>query len=147
MIAVKDDLGAVATARVHLGADSSGGHHDYGVDAGLVRGQSHSLGVIAGGQRDHAGRALRRGERGHLVERAADLERAGLLQVLGLGIDAAVAHVDASRGEHSRRRRGGQNRRAIDAPLEHGAGFVESFERDDMVGHGESMAPGRGPRP
>jgi hypothetical protein len=29
----------------------------------------------------------------------------------------------------------------IDASVEDAAGFVKSFERDDVVGHAESMAP------
>jgi hypothetical protein len=61
--------------------------------------------------------------------------------MLGLGVHAPVADPNPARSEHPRRGRRGQNWRAIDAPVEDAPGFVESFEREDMVWHGESMAP------
>jgi hypothetical protein len=61
--------------------------------------------------------------------------------MLGLGVDASIGHVNAARGEHPAGRRRGQNGRAIDAAIEDTAGFVESLERDDVVGHGGSMPP------
>jgi hypothetical protein len=69
-----------------------------------------------------------------------NLEGAALLEVLRLGVDPAVGDTKTARRQHPRRRRRGENGRAIDAPVQNAAGFMESFERDDMVGHGGNMA-------
>ena len=64
------------------------------------------LGVIAGAHRDHAALALRLGERGKLVQRAALLEGRRELQVLELEVQLAA-------GE-ARERVAGEERRALD---------------------------------
>ncbi len=141
VLAKENHFGAVAAARVHLRADRAGGHHHHGMNAGLVSGQRHCLGVVPRRERDYSGRPLRVRQRPDLVKRPAHLERAGLLEMLRLGVDPPVGDLDAARRQHARRGRGRQNGRAIDAAGDDAAGFVEAFERDDVVGHGESMAP------
>jgi hypothetical protein len=56
--------------------DRRGAHHP--------RGQGHALRVVARGERDDPPGALGRRQRGELVQRAADLEGAGALEVLAL---------------------------------------------------------------
>ena len=60
------------------------GHEDLGGDAELAAHRSGGERVIAGRGGDYAGLGLRRGKREELVSRAAQLERAGLLQVFQL---------------------------------------------------------------
>ncbi len=59
------------------------------VHAELACGPGDGLPVVARARREHAGGALRLVERRQLVDRAAHLERAGPLQVLGLQADGA----------------------------------------------------------
>src|SRR5947209_20589712 len=80
--------------------------------------------VIAGRVRHDAARALGGGERQELVQGAADLERAGALEVLALEEDAAPARIV------ERRRR--DDGRAVDAagdPLGGGAYVVDRQQR------------------
>ena len=59
-------------------------HDDRRRDAEELRGQGDALGVVAGGEGDHAAAALGFGDLQQGVHRAADLERAGALEVLAL---------------------------------------------------------------
>ena len=83
-IVVEHDLGAVAADRVELGARRAGRHHDDARRTDVARRPRDRLRVVAGRDRDQAARALGRRQRQHLVERAARLERAGLLEALAL---------------------------------------------------------------
>ena len=90
-VAVEHDLGAEAARVLDLHARGEARHDDRRRDAqplGVVRDR---LGVVAGRDGEHALGALGGGELGHLVERAALLERGGELQVLELEEDLAAA--------------------------------------------------------
>ena len=87
--ALKLGLRAVVLRRLDLRHRRVLRHEDRRLDAGLARGPGDRLAVIAGAGRDDAGAALAPRERRDLVDGAADLERAGALQVLGLERDVA----------------------------------------------------------
>src|SRR5262249_58243558 len=76
---VEDDLGAVPARRGQLERWRIGRHQDDRADARRARRQRHALGVIARREREDAAAPLAVVEARELVERAADLERAGLL--------------------------------------------------------------------
>ena len=83
-----DDLGAVAAHRVDLGARRVGRHHHRARHADHARRPRHRLRVVAGRDRDEPARApLGRRATARLVERAARLERAGLLEALALEVE------------------------------------------------------------
>jgi len=64
------------------------------------RRRGHALGVIAGGERHDAARALFRRDGGELVIGAAELERAGALQGLGFEKNPPAGHgVERGRGQ------------------------------------------------
>ena len=76
--------GAVGLNRGELGFHRALGHDHVAGDAARARRQRERRAVVAGGVRDHAARGLVVGHRPHCVARAAELERARALQVLGL---------------------------------------------------------------
>ena len=77
-------FGAVVARRVDLRHRRVLRHEDRRADPELARRPGDRLAVVARARRDHAGGALLVAERRELVDRAAHLERAGALQVLGL---------------------------------------------------------------
>ena len=78
--------GAVGFDRGELGRHRAFGHDDVAGDAARARRQRQRRAVVAGGMRDHAARGLVVGQRPHRVARAAELEGARALQVLGLEV-------------------------------------------------------------
>ena len=92
--------GAERAARLDLRDRRAGGHEQLAGHAVEQRGHRERLRVVAGAAGGHAaaGRVAERGER---VHRAADLERAGSLQVLGLQHDVGVRPLrQGGRGDH-----------------------------------------------
>jgi hypothetical protein len=87
VLAVEDDLAAVALGRLHLRDRRVFGHHDERVHARPRRRQRDALGVVAGARGDDARRPVLLRQRGDPVERATDLERARPLEVLELQVD------------------------------------------------------------
>ena len=87
-VAAEVDDAAEAADRGDLGHGRAGGHEDLARDAAGAGGVGDGLRVVAGAAGDDAG-ALGRGA--ELGERAAELERAGPLEVLGLDEDRAPA--------------------------------------------------------
>ena len=88
--AVQDDPRAVAQAGVDLRADGAGRHDDRDRHAGRAAGPGIRLPGVAGRQRDDAARR-RLGRQGRdPVGHPARLERAGLLEVLGLQVEPVV---------------------------------------------------------
>ena len=90
VLAVKDDLGSVAQARRDLRRDSRKRHHNDHAHAELASRPGVALRRVAGGHRDDSCLALSRRKRGHLVEGASRLERAGLLEVLSLEVQPGI---------------------------------------------------------
>ena len=78
---------AVILGGFHLADGSTGGHADDGLDAQLGGGKGNALSMVAGGAGDHAAVRFFLGQGADLVVSAAQLERAGQLQVLRLNID------------------------------------------------------------
>ena len=78
------DLASVGARRLDLRHRRVLGHEDRGGDARLPRGPGDRLPVVAGARGHDARRALLRRERRDRVVRAADLEGARALEVLGL---------------------------------------------------------------
>lgn len=89
-------------------------------DAHVARGEGDALRVVPRGAGDDAARLLLVGERGELVVRPAQLERARLLQAVGLEVEAAVRH-EALRRDH---------RRQVDDGGEDASRVPEQFHRD-----------------
>ena len=85
------------------------------VDPELSRGPRDRLSVVPGARGDNARLALGRRERRELVHRAADLERAGPLQVLGLQPHRAAAELRERLGRIDRRQ-APRSRRCARAP-------------------------------
>src|SRR4030095_4576539 len=126
---VEDARGAVPPGCLDLECRRVRRHTDDGGCSDHPRRERHALRVIAGRVRDDAARALRRRQRQELVQGAADLERAGALQVLALEEDAAIARVVEGGG-----RDGG---RAVDAAGEPLGGGPHVVDRQPRVrGHG-----------
>ena len=143
--AVQDDLGAVLAARVHLRLDRGERHDDRHRHARLAAGPRVGLSGVAGRDRDRAAGPLVRREGGDPGQRGARLERAGLLEVLGLQVEPVVGDADARPlADHPRRRRGREQRRAMDPSLEGRAGRADGVEGDRRRAHAASMP---GPRP
>ena len=117
-------VGAVAAGGFDLGDGRTLGDTDGGPDAHVAGGIGHALSVVAGGAGDDAAGLLLVGEGGNFIVRAAELERAGLLQAVGLEVEVA-ARDDALGGHH-----GG----AADDGGQHLLGVVEHIHRD----HGET---------
>src|SRR6266487_1535986 len=100
-VAVEDDLGAVAFAGGDLGGGGGLGHDHGGLGTDLGGGPGEGCGVVAGGDGDQAAVAGLLGQGQQAVEGAADLERAGLLERLGLDHDLGTgAPVEGGRGHH-----------------------------------------------
>src|SRR6185503_9985333 len=102
-IVMEDDLGAVAAHRRELRLRRGGRHHDDARRPELARRPCHRLRVIAGRDRDETSRPLGVGEARHLVERAARLERADLLEVLALEREIAAGEFGERVRLHHRR--------------------------------------------
>src|SRR5690606_33096324 len=120
--AVEDDVGAVRAARLDLRARGVRRHHDRAGDALAARAVRERLRVVARGDGDEAAGTLLGGEAAQPVEDAADLERAGLLETLGLD---GHAHARAL-GERTR----AEQRRAVHAAGDGRAGLFDVLERD-----------------
>jgi hypothetical protein len=84
--------GAERAARLDLGDRCAAGHEDLARHTAMVGGERDRLGVVAGAAGRHAA-GHRVAERGELVHRPTDLERARALQVLGFEHDAATEHL------------------------------------------------------
>ena len=80
---LEDDVSPVTAGRQELRDRHTEGHEDRRGDAELVSRQRDALCVIARRSGDDSTRTLRLREAGEPVGRAANLERAGPLQVLG----------------------------------------------------------------
>ena len=131
-LAREHDLGAVVRGRDLLGERRVDGHVDARGHPERGRGERDALGVVAGARGDDAARALGVGQRGHAVDRAAQLEGAGALQVLGLEQHARARPArDRAGGEHGRRR---------DDAVDHGACALDVLEADHG---GDGSAVGR----
>ena len=79
-LAVQDDLGSVPAGRLGLGARGGGGHHHQRGNAGPGGGHGDTLGMVARAGGDDSTRPLLGGEVGDLEPRAAQLERARVLE-------------------------------------------------------------------
>ena len=102
-LAAELDCGAVAARRLDLRDRRVRGHEDRGRHAEQRRREGDALRVVAGAGRDDAAQPLVRVERRDPVVRAADLERAGALEVLRLQVDVrAAAGAEVAGGEHRR---------------------------------------------
>ena len=86
-LAVKLRLRAVVPRRLDLRHRRVMRHEDAGERARLAGGPGDRLAVVAGARGDDAGGVLLRAQLGDLVDRAADLEGAGALEVLRLQVD------------------------------------------------------------
>src|SRR3954447_7362399 len=81
-------------------------------------------------------------QRGDLRPRRPSLERAGLLEVLGLDVEPAVGELNARDGlDDGRRRRRAEHRGPVDLSLERFTGRGDLLEGHDSVGHRRSMQP------
>jgi len=69
------------------------------------RGDGDRGSVVARRDRDHARRLLRGVEQREPEDRAADLERAGCLEMLRLGVERPAGEADAARRLHDAGRR------------------------------------------
>ena len=99
-VAAEVDDAAEAADGGDLGHGRAGGHEDLARDPAGAGGVGDGLRVVAGAAGDDA-RAL--GDGAELGERAAELERAGPLEVLGLDEDRAAALLaEAAAGEDRR---------------------------------------------
>ena len=86
-VSLEDHVGAVRPGGPLLRDRRALGHEHGGLDAEQLGGQRDALGVVAGRGRDHAARPLLGGQPGDPDVAAADLERAGALEVLALEPD------------------------------------------------------------
>ena len=91
--ALEDDIRPVAARREQLRHRHAERHEDRRRDAERLGRERDALRVVAGGCRDHAARALLGGQPRQPVGGAADLERAGALQVLELEVHRHAEHV------------------------------------------------------
>jgi hypothetical protein len=103
VVAVHDHLAAQGTHGVYLDRRRGHGHHDDGRDSAALRGQCHTLGVVARGTADDAGREGVVGHRGELVVGTAQLEREHGLQVFALEPDPVACPRREVRRELERR--------------------------------------------
>ena len=89
-VAMKKDAGAIGLGPLHLREGGLGRHDDgrrYAETGGVI---SDTLGVIAGGHGDDALCRFSRRKAFQLVERAALLERTGVMQAFQLEVNAAA---------------------------------------------------------
>ena len=126
--AVEDHLRAVPPGGVQLGDRGTLGHEHRGLDPEQLRGERDALRVVAGGRRDHAAGALLLGEPEHPHVGAADLERAGALEVLALEQHRAAD----DRRQPARVLHRGRDRHSLEEP----AGLPDVVEGD--VRHGRT---------
>ena len=113
LVAADVDDRALPARGLDLGHRRVGGDEDLAADAARCGGRGERLGVVAGRRGDDAARAALLPERGELGGHAADLERAGALQVLGLQHDRPARALGERAGREDRRAaRDGLHRRA-----------------------------------
>src|SRR5438105_11129701 len=125
-------LGAGALDRGELRERNTDREYDAGRNPKELRRECDALSVIAGRRGDHAVRALALVLVHERVQRAADLERAGLLQVLELEVDLAA-------GE-SRQRVGLLGRRAADVRADRGSRVGDGGRVELAELHGRHVA-------
>ena len=100
---VKDDLAAIGLCGALFHGGGVVGHHDDAGDVEDLAGEGNRLGVIAGGERQHAAFPLVGGEARERVIGAAELEGAGALEVLALEEELGAGEgVERSRGRDRR---------------------------------------------
>ena len=135
VVAPGEDLGTERLGALDLGDRRGSGHEDLAGHAARAGGEGQGLGVVAGARRHHAPRAALLPQRRELAQRAADLERAGALQVLGLQDDLAAAVVGQRRARQDRRvaRDGRRSRRGRARPPRPSALRSSAGQRDDGV--------------
>ena len=119
---------AVAAGGQELGHRDAERHEDRRVDAESLRRERDPLGVVAGRRRDDPAGTLLLGQAREPVRRAADLERAGALQVLELEVHRHAEHL----GEGLRL----LERRVRDHARQYGRRPLELFQGGD--GRGET---------
>ena len=107
---VDDDLAAVASGRRDLRRRRVVRHDDGRRQADQACGERDRLRMVARGESDDAGLALRRIEQGQRVVGATELERAHALEVLALEEELRAGFfVCRARGEHRRAMHGGRD--------------------------------------
>ena len=116
----EDHVRAIAAGGLDLGKGRALRDAYRGLDAHIAGGEGHALGVVAGGAGDDAALLLLVGKGGDLVVRAPELERAGLLQAVGLQVKVTAGD-DAFRLDH---------RRPIDDGLQHPLCIVQHCHGD-----------------
>ena len=122
-LAARVDDGAVAAGGLDLGHRRIHGDDDLAVHAAGGRAGGERLGVVARGGGDHAVLAALMAERVELRGDAADLERPGALQVLGLQRHRPARTLgERAGGEHRRAARDGLDRRACGLDVARGDG-------------------------
>ena len=118
-VAMEQHLGPSRGHGPHLHLRGGDGHHNQRLAPQPLGGQGYPLGMVAGAGGDHAPRKLRRGEAGHLVVSAAQLEAEHRLQVFPLEQDPVVKPP----GQVRRRIQGRFDRHVVDPgpqdPLQH----------------------------
>ena len=124
-VAMQHHLRAARRHRVHLDLRRGHRHHDHRAAAELLRRERDALRVVARARRDHALGQLRRRQVGHLVVRAAQLEREHRLQVLALE-QQAVAQAPRQHGRQFERR---FDRHVVDARLQDAFEIIFAFHR------------------
>ena len=103
---VEHDFGAERRGALAFGARRVARHHDHARHAEEPCRGRNALGMIAGRERDDAADALCRRDRRELVIGAAELERSGALQRLGLEENPSAGQgVERGRGEKRRAQR------------------------------------------
>ena len=138
--AVEDDLGAVLEARRDLRRHGAGGHHDRHRHARLATGPRVGLARVAGRDRDRAAAPLVGRQRLDPRQRRARLERAGLLEMLGLEVQLPVGEPGAARlARDPGRGRRRQQRRVVDPVAEPGTRLANSVEGHGSRAHGRSI--------
>ena len=120
---LEHDVGAVAAGGEQLGDRHAERHEDRRGDAEGLRGERDALRVVAGGCGHDAARALLGRQAREPVGRAADLERAGALEVLELQVHGHAEQL----GQVLRL----VERRARDDAIEEGGGILELRQGGD----------------
>ena len=117
------DLRAVALGGLDLRDRGAVRQADQRLDAVLGRGERHALGMVTGRARDNALGLLLVAQLRDLVIRAAHLERAGDLEILGLEVNVRVL-ADL---------RGMDDVRLPDDALQHIAGMIDLVQRQHII--------------
>ena len=116
-------IAPLLAGRLDLGHRRVGGDEDLAGDASCLGGRGERLGVVAGACRHDAVRAALVAERRELGGHAADLERAGALEVLGLEHDRPARTLgERAGGEDRCAARDGLHRRACGPDVARGEG-------------------------